>query len=314
MCRIAKELNLPFPSYESCETVLDKAKFKLFLKGINLSYAKGIEYKGKINISSISLSFPVIIKPVMNSGSRGVIKCNKLEDLKSAIEETLQHCKDQRYLIEEYIDGDEISVEAVVQNKKVHTLQITDKIVTPPPYNVELGHIQPSKYVYLKTKIEQMLQTVVKKTGLNDCALHAEMKISGDNITIIEIGPRLGGDFITSHLVPLSTGINIEEQLINIAVSKPIIYNFENKASMVFYLNFPIGAKVIRTISKDEMKIKFLSIEEFRFDLNEGDEIGQITNSLNRYGQVVLGGENIQALLIQKEEILKFLENELLKH
>ena len=314
MCHIAKEFNLPFPTYESCKTVLDKAKFKIFLERNKLAYAKGNEFKGVIDITKLNLNFPIIIKPVMNSGSRGVIKCDHVDELIVAIKETLMHCKDDRYLIEEFIDGDEISVEALVQNNGVKVLQITDKILTLPPYNVELGHIQPSKYIYLKHEIEQLLQTVVNGTGLNNCALHPEMKIKDNQLTIIEIGPRLGGDFITSHLVPLSTSVNMEEQLIRIAVGLSVEYNTEYKASMVSYLDFPIGKKVIKTIAEEELKKLFPTIQEFNCNLEIGMKIKPITNSLNRYGQFVLAGVNKDSLLIQKEKITTFLKHHILTH
>lgn len=314
MCRIAKELNLPFPSYNSCEIVLNKSKFKQFLEENNLPHAKGKEYTGNINVSSINFCFPIIVKPIMNSGSRGVIKCDKRDDLHKAIEETLLHCDDKRFLIEEYIEGDEISIEAIVQHNKVHLIQITDKIVTDPPYNVELAHIQPSKYEYLKPDIKKLLQTIVDKTGLNNCALHPEIKVNQNKLTIIEVGPRLGGDFITSHLVPLSTGINIEDQLINLSVGKPIHYKYKNKFAMVSYLNFPPTKKVLSSISENQLKEEFPNVEAFNFDLKVGAEINQISNSLNRYGEFVISGENMQSLLIQKREILKFLEYHIYNH
>ena len=292
MCKIAKELELPFPMYESCETVLDKGKFKKFLHKQNLPHAQGGEYTGQIDIQSLKINYPVIIKPVMNSGSRGVIKCNCINELSKSIEETLQHCNDARYLIEEYIEGDEISVEVLVQNNKVYILQITDKIVTLPPYNVELGHIQPSKYDFLRPNIETILQKVVDKSGLNNCALHPELKISGEKITIIEIGPRLGGDFITSQLVPLSTGVNIEDQLIRIAIGLKVEFNLISRTSMIFYFDFPIGLEVRRHISEKEIKKIFPEIDFFHLDLNIGDKIKKITNSLNRYGEFVISGSN----------------------
>jgi biotin carboxylase len=307
MCKIAKELSLPFPSYTSCETVLDKGKFKKFLQKHNLPHAQGDEYVGQIDIQSLNINYPVIIKPVMNSGSRGVIKCNCINELSKSIEETLQHCNDARYLIEEFIEGDEISVEVLVQNNKVHILQITDKIVTEPPYNVELGHIQPSKYEFLRPNIETILQKVVDESGLNNCALHPELKISGEKITIIEIGPRLGGDFITSHLVPLSTGVNIEDLLIKISVGKKITYQTENHASMVTYFNFPEGNKIINTITEQEVLEKFKIVKEFSFKLNIGDYTRQITNSLNRYGEFIIKGKCKKKLLIQKNFVSNYL-------
>jgi len=311
MCRIAKKLNLPFPSFESCEIVLNKSKFKKFLEENNLPHAKGSEFNGSVN-SAINLTYPVIIKPIMNSGSRGVIKCDKVEDLQSAIYETLKYCISKKYLIEEYIPGDEISVEAIVQKNKIHLLQITDKIITPPPYNVELTHIQPSKYEHLKPEIEKLLQTIVDKTGLNNCALHPELKISENNLTIIEIGPRLGGDFITSNLVPLSTGINMEEQLIKIALGYNVDYKSYRESALISYLNFPVGKTVIKKISNQDIKSHFPKIEEFSFDLNVGDITRPITNSLDRYGHFVISGNNTKTLFEQRDKIIKFLENQIL--
>ncbi len=313
MARVAENLNLPFPSYQSCETVLDKAKFKSFLQENNLPHAKGGLFEENVDLSSLNFQFPLITKPVMNSGSRGVIKCNNEQDLKFAIIETLEHCKNKRFLIEEFIEGDEISVETLVQNNKVHVLQLTDKIVTSPPYNVELGHIQPSKYTYLKANIEKLLQQIIDKLGLNNCALHPELKINGANITILEIGPRLGGDFITSDLVPLSTGVNMEEQIIRIAVGKPVNYKIETKASLVSYLNLREGIKVRNLISDSELKNNFPEIVRFHFDLNVGDEIKKITNSLDRYGQIVLSGTNVVKLEERKTEIVKYIEQKILQ-
>lgn len=311
MCLIAAELGLPFPSHESCETLLDKAKFKQFLNSNDLPHAKGGEYKGQIDVTETNFSFPVITKPVTNSGSRGVIKCNDIISLQNAIIETLKHTKDDRFLIEEYIEGDEISVEALVQNNKVHVLQITDKIVTSPPYNVELGHVQPSKFSYLKQEIENLLQTVVEKTGLNDCALHPELKVKDNQLTIIEIGPRLGGDFITSHLVPLSTGVNMEGLLIQISLGIPILFTRENNASMVSYLNYIVEGRVLNLISEKEIKQVFPCVVNYESALKLNEIIQQITNSLNRYGQFILAGKNVAELMKTEKEIKNFLQNKM---
>jgi len=312
MCRIAKILNLPFPSYESCEILLNKTRFKQFLENNNMPFAKGYEFRSPKKTIPSNLAFPVMIKPVMNSGSRGVIKCDGILEFQNKIEETIKHCENKGYLIEEYIQGDEISVETLVQGNKIHIIQITDKIVSAPPYNVELGHIQPSRYEYLRPAIEKLLQDIVDKLNLNNCALHPEMKVYNNRLTLIEIGPRLGGDFITSHLVPLSTGINIEKQLINITLGKMIRISPNKAASMVFFLNLPINSIISKTISKSEIIEKFPAVKEFKLDLMPGDQVKPITNSLNRYGHVILAGKDVQTLLSYKEIIEGFLINHLI--
>lgn len=311
MCRIAEELNLPFPSYNSCETLLDKSKLKQFLKDNDLPHAKGKMFIGEIDVNALDFSFPVITKPVVNSGSRGVIKAHNKEELALAIKETLLHSHDGKYLIEEYIEGDEISVEALVQHGKVHVLQLTDKIVTPPPYNVELGHIQPSKFIDLKQLIETLLQKIVDKTGLNNSALHPELKIKDGKITIIEIGPRLGGDFITSDLVPLSTGINMEDQLLRIATGLEIEFKRKEAAAMVSFFNFPVGQILRNEIHFEELDNEFPGLKSMKLELKGGDVVPKITDSLNRYGSFILQNEFADKLLVDAKNITNELNKKL---
>lgn len=304
MCRIAKDLGLPFPSYESCDTVLDKSKFKEFLKENNLPHAKGQMFTGEADVTAVDFTFPVITKPVVNSGSRGVIKAHNKEELALAIKETLQHSRDGNYLIEEYIEGDEISVEALVQHGKVHILQLTDKIVTPPPYNVELGHIQPSRFMDLKAEIEALIQKIVDKSGLDHCALHPELKIHNGKITVIEIGPRLGGDFITSDLVPLSTGINMEDQLLKIVTGREIELTRKEAAAMVSFFDLPAGKTVGGGRLEDIDEIS--GLHKYSFSLKVGETVPQITNSLDRYGEAIFHADNRESLLeIVKETQIK---------
>jgi len=308
MCRLAEDFGFAFPTYNSCETVLDKGKFKTFLQEHNFPHAKGVVYQDTTPIDFDTFLYPVIVKPVMNSGSRGVLKCDRPEKLADTIRETIAFCIDGRYLIEEYIEGDEISVEAIVHDHKVIIFQLTDKIVTLPPYNVELGHIQPSKYEYLKEDINSLLQEVVAKAGLNNCALHPELKIKNDQITIIEIGPRLGGDFITSHLVPLSTGVNMEDIVIDIATGKTPHFTRTNRASMVSYFNFGKDKETKLEIPLEYIRNQFPEIKHLSFGLTVGERTHTITNSLNRYGEFVIQESSRDLLLSSKRKIEHYIE------
>lgn len=314
MCKIAEELQLPFPSLVSCDTLLDKGKFKFFLKANNIAHAKGDIYSSDDKIKTEILNFPVIVKPVKNSGSRGVLKCESIDKLQSAVAECLKFCKDGTFIIEEYINGDEISVEAYVMNSKVEIVQITDKLVTSPPYNVELGHYQPSKYMNFKSEIQNMIQIIVDKLNINNCILHPELKIDKNSkFTIIEIGPRLGGDYITSMLVPLSTGINIEKIQIQIATNNAVNLFYNKRNSLISFLTFNNGGTVKKIISKKILEENFIEIVDFQTNLFVGQSINIITNSLNRYGHFILQGNNRQKLEAKSTEIMNFLENYLLK-
>jgi len=308
MCRIATELNLAFPSYQSCETLLNKGKFKLFLNENNIVYAKGAVYKKEDIINLVNIKFPVIIKPLNNSGSRGVIKCSHIENLKNCVEECLLYCKDGRFIMEEFIDGDEISVEAIVYGGLVQIIQITDKIVSEPPYNVELGHIQPSKYLHRENEIKDILQEIVSLTGFDNSAIHPEFKINSmGEIYIIEIGTRLGGDYITSDLTTLSTGVDIEELQILIATKQKISYKKIDHCSTILFLNFPEGTVIQNDIDRTKILELYPNITRFVSSLKPKDKIDKITNSLERYGYVIIQSSCLRELKISRAEINDFL-------
>ena len=123
-------------------------------------------------------------------------------------------------IIEEFIDGREVSVETISWEGKHYVLQITDKVTTGAPYFVELEHHQPTS---LSTEIKKNIHSVVLKalTALNIKygASHSELMItdSGD-IKVVEIGARMGGDFIGSNLVKLSTGYDFLAGVIKVAM------------------------------------------------------------------------------------------------
>ena len=312
MARVAEKLKLPFFSVETAECSTDKILMKQNFQAAGIPCAKGFLLNSVDELATMKVDYPVIVKPRDNSGSRGVIYCTNFNEVELAVQEALQYTKKGNVLVEEFIDGREYSIESLHVAGKTHVIQYTDKITTPRPYNVELGHIQPAELsITQKKEINAIIAGIAESMCFSNCASHTELKINSKGIYVIETSPRLGGDFITSHLVPLSSGVNMEDQLINISVGKTIDYKTVNNASLISYFNFTAGKKIIKTISFDEIKEKFPSIAEYKFNLKAGDEVNFITNSLDRYGYFVLNGSNKQALLKQKEEIILLLENKL---
>lgn len=197
-------------------------------------------FVGKDGLYDISgFQFPLIVKPTDRSGSRGVEKVLDELYLKGAIERAQNEAFSKSAIIEEYVTGREISVESISFEGQHYVLQITDKVTTGAPYFVELEHHQPST-------LSEGLQNRVKKVVLNALsalhvkygASHSELKIteSGD-IRVIEIGARMGGDFIGSDLVKLSTGYDFLKAVINVAMGQfetPVIT--EHKCSGVYFL------------------------------------------------------------------------------
>ena len=183
--------------------------------------------------------FPLIVKPTDRSGSKGVEKVLDPVQLETAVKRAQDVSFKKEAIIEEFVTGREISVESISYEGKHYILQITDKVTTGAPYFVELEHHQPSS---LPTDVQDQVKAIVLKAldalHIQYGASHSEMKITENgDIKVIEIGARMGGDFIGSDLVRLSTGYDFLKGIVEVALGtfeEPKLT--ENKHSGVYFL------------------------------------------------------------------------------
>ncbi len=167
------------------------------------------------------MRFPLVVKPADRSGSMGVMKVDGMDELYPAVREAIDDSFCKRAVIEECVtDMHEISVEGISYEGSYHLLQITDKVTTGAPHYVELGHHQPARISpALRKVIEEEVCKGVKALDIQYGASHAELMITADErVYMTEIGARMGGDFIGSDLVRLSTGYDFLKGVIDCAL------------------------------------------------------------------------------------------------
>ena len=295
MARIAEKYGFPFYSVETAQWSTDKFQMKERFELGGVPHAQGrLISKAE---EAEGLVFPVIIKPRDNSGSRGVKLCRNKEELEASMNEALDVSKLDTVLVEEFIEGPEYSIEGLHHDGKSEVIQFTEKKTTEFPYNVELGHIQPAN---ISKENQQIIREIVSKIGsalhFENCPSHTELKINDRGIFVIETSPRLGGDYITSTLTPLSTGVNLEDELLKISLGENI--NPQPKAvqySGVRFFSFEEGS-VIKHIPNSEFVKTWPHVVDFSFNLKEGEKVNRITSSLNRYGHLTLTAGNRDAI------------------
>lgn len=234
------------------------------------------------------LSYPCICKPIDNSASRGVVIVENEEQLTAAITYSAENGRSGSVIVEELLRGEEISVEAFAVGGQPHVLAITDKLTTGSPHFVEMGHNQPSQFeTNLREEITAVAAAAMKAVGIENGPAHIEMMITDRGPVMIELGARLGGDFITTDLVPLSTGIDVLAATIQSACGQPVdLERKHNKAAVIRYLEAEQYGILCGTEGFDEaMAIPGV----IRVDMlkTEGETAGPITNSLDRVGYVI---------------------------
>ncbi|HOG18998.1 MAG TPA: ATP-grasp domain-containing protein [Salinivirgaceae bacterium] len=302
MQKISAKYNLPFISREAVENSTDKFRMKeVFVKN-------GIPCAKYKTISEITdnLTYPMVIKPRDNSGSRGVILCNNKEEALIAFKEAIKHTKLDTLLCESVIGGKEYSLESIHYNGKTKLLQITDKIMTPLPYSVEMELTHPCTLSEEKIKeIEELVHKISVVFEYDNCASHNEIRINDGKITVIEVSPRMAGDNIGSHLVPLSTGINMEKALIDVVSGKePDLNKKFDRASGIFFFDFPAGKKIKKIHPLEHIK-DLKGVAGFKLDLKEGDTVPRIVSSGSHYGYIILHAVNRKELYELKNKAFK---------
>lgn len=169
-------------------------------------------------------SFPFIVKPTHGSAKKGVYFIETEDQLNGLkISKDLQ---DNDFLIEQFISGHEVSVESISFHGKHQVLQITDKLSTGAPHFAELGHLQPSNLnKTTQDIIRQIVPCILETIGFTNGASHIELKIDeSDNIYLIEVNPRGGGDMISNEMVTLSTDCDYIKAMIDVALNQ---YSFK---------------------------------------------------------------------------------------
>lgn len=215
VAKVSEKLGLNAISVEAAKAATNKAlmREKLKLKNVPIPDFRICstieEYKKAIE----NIGIPCIVKPSDNSGSRGITFIENKDQISLAYEYAKNCSSEDIVLVEEYMYGEEVSVEVFVENNIVNIVQITDKITSGAPHFVEMGHTQPSS---LSLKIQNEIKTVtekaVKAIGICGGPVHVELKITQSGVKVVELGARLGGDFIATDLVLASTGVDMVKE------------------------------------------------------------------------------------------------------
>lgn len=253
-----------------------------------------------------------IVKPADNAGSRGVVLINEptlpaKEQLQKTYEYSKENARNGIIMVEEYMTGAEVSVEAMTVNGETTIITITDKFITPPPYFVELAHSEPSQLdENTKEQIRVITKKALKAIHLLNGPSHTEMKITKDGPKIVELAARLGGDFITSKLVPLSTGVDMVGNSVLLATGGKVDLSCTcQRGAAIQFLQGSEG--VLKDITVDEKVYQLEGIEEVILYKKAGDIVHETRSSNDRLGHVIATGETAEIALKRAKEALSYI-------
>lgn len=282
-------LGLPGISMDTAIKSTDKGEMiKAFKEhGVESPWFYIIEKEEQLHEVMPMIEYPCILKPTDNAGSRGVMLVNSEEELMEAYQYSVSQSRGGWVILEEYMTGPEVSVEVMVVDGEPHVLQVTDKLTTGAPFFVEMGHSQPSMLPAEDVeRIKDLACRAVKSVEINCGPSHVEIKLTPTGPKMVELGARMGGDCITTHLVPLSTGVDMIKATIDISLGlAPNITPTLQKGSAIRFLEAPQG--VISSINGIEDARNVGGVQEVSLTKSVGDEVTETQSSLDRCGFVI---------------------------
>jgi len=229
VCEIARIFDVPCPFPAEVKTgrqkhlmrqAIDKAELP------NPKYRLAADWE-QVEKAVSEIGYPVVLKPVDLASSAFVRLIQNADDLRSAYQdlETFplnfrDQPRDCTYLLEEYMSGEEVSVESVSFNGETTIIGITDKSVTGAPYFIENGHMFPAKLEdSIREDITALVREVLIATGFNHGIAHTEVKITAEGPRIVEINPRTAGNYIV-ELIERVTDINLLKAFVALSLGK----------------------------------------------------------------------------------------------
>ena len=316
---VADKLGLPGNSTEVAETYTYKSKFRKFCQenGIPAPKAVVIDISDPDYSIISDLRFPVVIKPADSQGSRGIFKVMGPSGIKDAIETAARYARGKQVVVEEYFQGREIVCEGFVINGVYYNVAFGDREY----FNLDSLFI-PSKTRFpaylsedMKKKIIANEKNIASKLMTSFGIVHSEYLINeNDEFVVIESALRGGGVYIASHLIPLSTGIDLTKVLVSAMRGKydeciEMLHPSETGASeyLCFYLKKgKVSSMKGRETITENPDVVIAEID----NISEGDRIARFEHKGMRKGPFIIKGSDMKAVSLTEEFIQSVLSIE----
>lgn len=315
MSRIAEVMHLPGINYAAAKRIKNKAEVR---KCLYDAHADDTGYSYEIdNLESVReilplIQFPVMVKPCDGSGSRGASRVDRAEDFEEACKFAMNGSITHRAVAEPFVVGKEYGVESFVDNGEIHMLGIMQKEMTLPPFYAELGHAIPSG---LSFEMENIIGKCVEKAlialEVNHGSMNMDLLIGDDgDVHIVDVGARMGGNLIGSHIIPKGTGVDYMGNMIRAAVGDATDYTPLHEPKPVATKLLALTPGVVRALPNFDQMAKQYDVT-IEHHLQVGDTINEYHTNLDGCGYVVATGDDVDEA-IEKAATAKKIIDELI--
>ena len=302
---VSEKLGLPGNPYESVAILTQKDKFREFLSenGFTTPQAGGYTSYEEALKDIDRFKFPIMVKPVDSSGSKGVVKIESKDGLLAAVEEAMDYSRSKRIVIEEFIrkKGYQVSGDGFSVDGKLVFTSYGNELYSNKGTReyVALGEFWPSELSpEMKRKVDGELQKLITALGMKTSAYNIEVIIDeNDDVYVLELGPRNGGSYIP-QLIKYATGVDMVEYTIKAAIGEdcsdlkmaPTVGCFSN------YMIYSTQSGKYNGIWFDE-EFKANNLLDVYCTYSIGDAVTAYQNTSHSLGTILFKAQSVEQMI-----------------
>jgi biotin carboxylase len=287
---VCERLGLPGISYQTAQRATDKFLMRTAFQaaGVPIPRFMGVSVEDDLSRLAPAFPFPVVVKPVDNMGARGVRRIDSLEQLAAALRAAVALSRSGRAIVEEFMDGPELSLDAIVYRGRITICGVADRHIRFPPYFVEMGHTMPTALETEQVEAaERVFSEGIRALEIDNGAAKGDIKLSSSGPMVGEIAARLSGGYMSGWTFPLSSGVEVTSAALDIAVGLApdgTAPRWKKTSAERAFISIP---GTIRGIEGVEQARTEKGVREIFLRVEPGSKVTFPTNNVEKCGNVI---------------------------
>ncbi|MGK5093309.1 ATP-grasp domain-containing protein [Deltaproteobacteria bacterium TL4] len=308
---IRERLKLPGLSRHPMEVSLDKSLQRTIFEQAGLAQPKFkiIQHPEELHTAAQSLNWPIVIKPVDNSGSRGVAVVKNKNELESLYQTAYRQSKKGLVLIEEFMEGTELTVEGFSVKGQHHILAISDKFKPEGPYRVATQLAFPANISSeMKQAVKDLMTQAYQAMGVDNAPTHSEVIMTQDGPKIVETACRGGGFYLFTRVVPSASGYDLMANWTRLCLGDPVepVTCYERGVVLRFFVASPGRLK---KVSGMDEALKLPDVEGGLF-IKPGEIVPELQTDGSRTGWLISHGADRQVSVNLADQVFQMVHFE----
>ncbi len=304
-------LGLPGISYDVAQLCSDKVLMKNFFRQKNINTARYavVQNFEDLKHEADHIGYPVMVKAVDSSGSRGVVLAETPDELFVAYNSARAVSRSRNIIVEKYLKGYEIGAQAIVVGGNLAEVFLHDDLVTEPPVSVPIGHSMPLIVEQEISKdIRDLIGAVVAELRIENAICNIDLIIVDGVPFLLEIGARMGATCLP-EILSIFTGIDIYQVLVQLSLGAlpKLPKKYAEKANAALLLRSRRSGIVKDITVPCEVK-NHESLVQLCLDVKNGDYVKEFEVGPDRIGHIVVSGESSKDAYDTAERLIDMIE------